>query len=848
MTVKIPAFFSASARTQRLAMLRVVRAAEGAPVMWAPDPDDHGFAEGTGDDAYGRGPVFGVTLGQDFAVRVVRELVTGSAPLYARIEGAGAARLQVLRDGVAARAEGHGAFLLSASSDDDTVWLRAVSGSTWAEHRDEKLGAEGSDTRRDKLQEAIDAEREDLRDLARKGLQRAAMLAKRNVLLARYRREVVDALRAEGEARAASHSTAERQRRAVEHVRRHAAERFWQHLDAHVDEYRQQLRAALEAPPETPSEDEDASTRTTFLRRQNAFDALEGLKPSAAAEPTSLDEIEESIGIVTAPPGDAGAPHRETRDEAEARRSREHEAHIAEVLRELFPWWVERRARRRLARETRESYWAERSPDAPAEAPSLALVRVHAGDERALGPELAQFTVALYELKRVPVAVHQAVIQGLHAQAMTYLVDPGLAELLPEVPLDEPASGLDDEALAQLRSLVAASVERRRHAAPEEASPEPDAPDPLTDLELVAPWFNLPREVGISRMFELLNAGFCTAGLRFCAPPAALIQRFNDDKYDPEAPRLLCAEDRVPIDSTGAGSVSQWIAQQHPTMAVLARNVPDALNLHIIGTFEEVGPAARFYFQGISLIRHAAEGAAPRRGRARVFDRGPLDWRSTLRAEGVDASTVYPNARGHIMDLFLDFEARSEGLLREVGRVTASLPGLDVGVVMGAYFDNTSWYVLGTHLAARLIAHEFGHILGANHYANTQKSGSHRNLWGHRTMMFSEMSFTAAIMRSERHPSSPARTEVGYGVDDSSGGGAPSYVTGWLLAQKRFPDEKFAPRDAHGHTDQATHDALNLVGLRDDQRHARVMRAGAIRGDWRPIRAGGGGGGGGGAR
>jgi hypothetical protein len=71
---------------QIIVPVRFARAVSGGPVVDAPDLDDRGFAMGTRPGTWGRsdtrGPMVGVTEGDTVRVRVVREDVDGTAPLF----------------------------------------------------------------------------------------------------------------------------------------------------------------------------------------------------------------------------------------------------------------------------------------------------------------------------------------------------------------------------------------------------------------------------------------------------------------------------------------------------------------------------------------------------------------------------------------------------------------------------------------------------------------------------------------------------------------------------------------------------------------------------------------------
>lgn len=71
-------------KTQRVCLVRFQRQAKGEPAHDFPDVDDRGcFRANTNGTGFDRGPVVGVTQGDDAYVKVLRERIDAKAPLFA---------------------------------------------------------------------------------------------------------------------------------------------------------------------------------------------------------------------------------------------------------------------------------------------------------------------------------------------------------------------------------------------------------------------------------------------------------------------------------------------------------------------------------------------------------------------------------------------------------------------------------------------------------------------------------------------------------------------------------------------------------------------------------------------
>ncbi|MCY7374754.1 MAG: hypothetical protein LH472_02125 [Pyrinomonadaceae bacterium] len=70
-------------KTQRVCLVRFQRSGTGEPVHYFPDIDNRGcFRPNTNGTGFDRGPVVGVTQGDDIYVRVLRERIANEAPLF----------------------------------------------------------------------------------------------------------------------------------------------------------------------------------------------------------------------------------------------------------------------------------------------------------------------------------------------------------------------------------------------------------------------------------------------------------------------------------------------------------------------------------------------------------------------------------------------------------------------------------------------------------------------------------------------------------------------------------------------------------------------------------------------
>lgn len=70
-------------KTQRVSMIRFIRVGDGEPVFDYPDLDNRGSFRKYTDDKFDRGPVVSVMKGDDIHIRVLRERIDKSAPLFA---------------------------------------------------------------------------------------------------------------------------------------------------------------------------------------------------------------------------------------------------------------------------------------------------------------------------------------------------------------------------------------------------------------------------------------------------------------------------------------------------------------------------------------------------------------------------------------------------------------------------------------------------------------------------------------------------------------------------------------------------------------------------------------------
>lgn len=161
MTVRTTVFWEARARVQRLSFLRFVRAVSGNTVGRAPDPDDHGFKPGPSTAPYGRGAVFGVTKGQDFYIKIVRDMVADSAQLYAVFSDQAALSVLGQHEQVL-RPLAHGGIALEPTSN-GVLALRAMGPRSWQAF----LAAEYEPRKDELLRRAVEDERQSLLAMGR---------------------------------------------------------------------------------------------------------------------------------------------------------------------------------------------------------------------------------------------------------------------------------------------------------------------------------------------------------------------------------------------------------------------------------------------------------------------------------------------------------------------------------------------------------------------------------------------------------------------------------------------------------------------------------------------------------